>query len=150
MIEATSCGGVVIFRGKILLLYKNYKNKYEGWVLPKGTVEDGEEFRDTATREVLEETGAAAMTSEKTASFRRMSSKERTLRGRMCPPSRIPGRSEGTRMRSLPRRFSSPKRASPFKDSRANISGYSCFTRILNPEYANLSGFFIKKRDAEC
>ncbi|MCI8861866.1 MAG: hydrolase, partial [Lachnospiraceae bacterium] len=25
MIEATSCGGVVIFRGKILLLYKNYK-----------------------------------------------------------------------------------------------------------------------------
>ena len=28
MIEATSCGGVVIFRGKILLLYKNIKNKY--------------------------------------------------------------------------------------------------------------------------
>ena len=28
MMEATSCGGVVIFRGKILLLYKNYKNKY--------------------------------------------------------------------------------------------------------------------------
>ena len=42
MIEATSCGGVVIFRGKILLLYKNIKNKYEGWVLPKGTVEAGE------------------------------------------------------------------------------------------------------------
>ena len=38
MIEAISCGGVVIFRGKILLLYKNIKNKYEGWVLPKGTV----------------------------------------------------------------------------------------------------------------
>ena len=45
MIEATSCGGVVIFRGKILLLYKNYKNKYEGWVLPKGTVEAGEEYK---------------------------------------------------------------------------------------------------------
>ena len=42
MIEAISCGGVVIFRGKILLLYKNIKNKYEGWVLPKGTVEPGE------------------------------------------------------------------------------------------------------------
>ena len=41
MIEATSCGGVVIFRGKILVLYKSYKNKYEGWVLPKGTVEAG-------------------------------------------------------------------------------------------------------------
>ena len=60
MVEATSCGGVVIFRGKILLLYKNYKHKYEGWVLPKGTVEEGEEFPETATREVKEESGADA------------------------------------------------------------------------------------------
>ncbi|HOO27589.1 MAG TPA: NUDIX domain-containing protein [Lachnospiraceae bacterium] len=60
MIEATSCGGVVIFRGKILLLYKNFKNKYEGWVLPKGTVEEKEDFKDTALREVLEETGVQA------------------------------------------------------------------------------------------
>ena len=60
MIEATSCGGVVIFRGKILLLYKNYKNKYEGWVLPKGTVAEGEEYKETALREVREETGATA------------------------------------------------------------------------------------------
>ena len=60
MIEATSCGGVVIFRGKILLLYKNYKNKYEGWVLPKGTVEAGEEYPETALREVKEETGVDA------------------------------------------------------------------------------------------
>ncbi len=57
MTEATSCGGVVIFRGKILLLYKNYKNKYEGWVLPKGTVEPGEEHEETALREVKEESG---------------------------------------------------------------------------------------------
>lgn len=60
MIEAVSCGGVVIFRGKILVLYKNYKNKYDGWVLPKGTVEPGEEYRDTAFREVFEETGVKA------------------------------------------------------------------------------------------
>jgi len=58
--EATSCGGVVIFRGKILLLYKNYKNRYEGWVLPKGTVEKGEEYNETALREVHEETGVKA------------------------------------------------------------------------------------------
>ena len=38
MIEAVSCGGIVIYRGKILTLYKSYRNKYEGWVLPKGTV----------------------------------------------------------------------------------------------------------------
>ena len=60
MIEATSCGGVVIFRGKILVLYKNYRNKYEGWVLPKGTVEAGEEYKETALREVKEETGVSA------------------------------------------------------------------------------------------
>ena len=60
MVEATSCGGVVIFRGKILLLYKNYKNRYEGWVLPKGTVESGEEYEQTALREVREETGVEA------------------------------------------------------------------------------------------
>ena len=59
MIEAISCGGVVIFRGKILLLYKNIKNKYEGWVLPKGTVEPGETHEETALREVLEESGAS-------------------------------------------------------------------------------------------
>ncbi|HOO79735.1 MAG TPA: NUDIX hydrolase [Lachnospiraceae bacterium] len=60
MIEAVSCGGVVIFRGKILLLYKNYRNRYEGWVLPKGTVEKGEEYPDTALREVKEESGVKA------------------------------------------------------------------------------------------
>lgn len=60
MTEATSCGGVVIFRGKILLLYKNYRNKYEGWVLPKGTVEIGESHEETALREVKEESGAKA------------------------------------------------------------------------------------------
>lgn len=63
MIEATSCGGVVIHRGKILLLYKNYRNRYEGWVLPKGTVELGEEYKETALREVKEESGAVPVSS---------------------------------------------------------------------------------------
>ncbi len=60
MINAVSCGGIVIFRGKILVLYKNFKGRYEGWVLPKGTVEQGETFTDTALREVREESGAKA------------------------------------------------------------------------------------------
>lgn len=60
MIEAVSCGGIVIFRGKVLVLFKKIKNKYEGWVLPKGTVEPGEEFIQTALREVEEEAGVKA------------------------------------------------------------------------------------------
>ena len=60
MIEATSCGGVVIYRGKILALYKSYKNRYEGWVLPKGTGEAGEDYEQTALREVREEAGVRA------------------------------------------------------------------------------------------
>lgn len=59
MVKAISCGGVVIYRGKILLLYKNYRNRYEGWVLPKGTVEEGETYEETALREVKEETGVS-------------------------------------------------------------------------------------------
>ena len=58
--EATSCGGVVIFRGKVLVLYKCIKNKYEGWVLPKGTVEEGEDHMTCALREVREESGVNA------------------------------------------------------------------------------------------
>ncbi|MCD7779002.1 MAG: NUDIX domain-containing protein [Clostridiales bacterium] len=60
MIDSVSCGGVVIFRGKVLLLYKNQNGRYMGWVMPKGTVEPGETFKETALREVKEETDADA------------------------------------------------------------------------------------------
>ena len=63
MIEAVSCGGIVIYRGKILTLYKSYRNKYEGWVLPKGTVEPGETHEQTAVREVYEESAYTAPSS---------------------------------------------------------------------------------------
>lgn len=53
MIEEVSSGGVVIFGNTILLL-----RKFNGdWVLPKGRVEKGEEIKDAALREVLEESG---------------------------------------------------------------------------------------------
>ncbi|MDR1688587.1 MAG: NUDIX domain-containing protein [Clostridiales bacterium] len=60
MIEAVSCGGVVFYRGKVLLLYKNQKGKNLGWVLPKGTLENGETFKQAALREVREETSSSA------------------------------------------------------------------------------------------
>ncbi len=60
MSEAVSCGGVVIHKGKILLLYKNQNGRYIGWVLPKGTVEKRESYKQTALREVREEAGVKA------------------------------------------------------------------------------------------
>ena len=56
MREEISAGGVVLFGNAILLL-----RKFNGdWVLPKGRVEEGEQRKDAALREVLEETGVKA------------------------------------------------------------------------------------------
>ena len=60
MLETISCGGVVIHKGRVLLLYKNQNKNYVGWVLPKGTVEGEETFRQAALREVREETKVIA------------------------------------------------------------------------------------------
>lgn len=64
MIETVSCGGVVMHKGKVLALYKDFKGKrdykYVGWVLPKGTIECGETNEMTAIREVKEEAGVSA------------------------------------------------------------------------------------------
>ena len=59
-ISTVSCGGVVIYRGKVLLLYKNRQGKYTGWVLPKGCLEQNETIRAAALREVKEESGVTA------------------------------------------------------------------------------------------
>ena len=56
----TSCGGVVIYRNKVLLLYKNQSGRYVGWVLPKGNQEHAESTAETALREVREEGGVHA------------------------------------------------------------------------------------------
>lgn len=60
MADAISCGGIVFHKGKVLLLYKNQSGKYMGWVLPKGTLEKGESFKEAALREVKEETNVSA------------------------------------------------------------------------------------------
>jgi 8-oxo-dGTP pyrophosphatase MutT (NUDIX family) len=51
-----SAGGIVSFHNTILML-----KKFNGdWVLPKGKTESGETLRQTALREVFEETGVRA------------------------------------------------------------------------------------------
>jgi len=55
-----SCGGVVIYKNKVLTLYKNQNGRHMGWVLPKGSVEPEETFKHTALREVREEAGVDA------------------------------------------------------------------------------------------
>ncbi|MCL1842663.1 MAG: NUDIX hydrolase [Defluviitaleaceae bacterium] len=55
-----SCGGVVIYRNKVLVLYKNQNGRSMGWVLPKGSVEPGETHKQAALREVKEESGVSA------------------------------------------------------------------------------------------
>lgn len=56
MKSEVSAGGVVLFGNTILLL-----KKYNGdWVMPKGRVEKGESFDQTALREVFEETSVKA------------------------------------------------------------------------------------------
>ncbi len=54
-LETVSSGGLVTYRGKILLLYKNRGGNSVGWVMPKGTVEAGESIEEAALREVFEE-----------------------------------------------------------------------------------------------
>lgn len=49
-----SAGGVVLHKGKVLLIYWKSRDK---WELPKGTNERGESLEDTCIREMMEETG---------------------------------------------------------------------------------------------
>ncbi|MCL2577739.1 MAG: NUDIX domain-containing protein [Defluviitaleaceae bacterium] len=55
-----SCGGVVIFKNRVLVLYKNQNGRHMGWVMPKGNIEQDETYKQAALREVKEESGVSA------------------------------------------------------------------------------------------
>lgn len=52
-----AAGGVVVRAGEVLVVHRP---RYDDWSLPKGHVDDGESWEQTARREVLEETGVEA------------------------------------------------------------------------------------------
>jgi len=58
--NTVSCGGVVIYKNKVLVLYKNQNGRYMGWVMPKGNIEPNETYKQAALREVKEESGVTA------------------------------------------------------------------------------------------
>ncbi len=62
VVHETTSGGVIFRRNKTqdleILLIKDAKNR---WTIPKGHVEEGEEPKDTAEREIREETGLQEM-----------------------------------------------------------------------------------------
>lgn len=52
-----AAGGVVVRDGSVLVVHRP---RYDDWSLPKGHVDAGESWAETARREVLEETGVLA------------------------------------------------------------------------------------------
>ena len=51
-----AAGGVVLRDGSVLVVHRP---RHDDWSLPKGHVDDGETWAETAVREVLEETGVS-------------------------------------------------------------------------------------------
>ena len=54
MEKETSCGGLVVHDNKVLIMWNE---KFRGYGIPKGHVEEGESFLTCALREISEETG---------------------------------------------------------------------------------------------
>ena len=58
---ARAAGGVVARRRHLTEVLVVHRPRFDDWTLPKGHVDDGESWFETATREVLEETGVEAV-----------------------------------------------------------------------------------------
>jgi 8-oxo-dGTP diphosphatase len=52
--EVLAAGGLVLRDGEIVIVHRP---KYDDWSLPKGKLDEGEDFEQAALREVWEETG---------------------------------------------------------------------------------------------
>jgi len=52
--EVRAAGGVVVRDGEIAVIHRP---RYDDWTLPKGKLDEGEDFEQAALREVEEETG---------------------------------------------------------------------------------------------
>ena len=58
--DEISCGGVPIYHSKIpLFLLVLHNGPFKYWAFPKGRQDEGETYKQTAIREIQEETGSS-------------------------------------------------------------------------------------------
>jgi 8-oxo-dGTP diphosphatase len=65
--EVRAAGGVVVRDGRVAVIHRP---KYDDWSLPKGKLDDDEEWEQAALREVREETGLRCVLREELESAR--------------------------------------------------------------------------------
>lgn len=96
-------GGVVIHRGRVLLIRRGHEPLKGRWSIPGGMVELGEELTQAVRRELREETGLRVEPLEVLAVFDRIQRQRRRVRyhyvivdyvcrlkgGRLCPASDV-------------------------------------------------------------
>jgi 8-oxo-dGTP diphosphatase len=77
--EVRAAGGFIVRDSRVLLVHRP---KYDDWSLPKGKLDEGEEWEAAALREVCEETGLRCELGEELPSVHYRDAKERPKRVR--------------------------------------------------------------------